>query len=231
MSLHGRRSAPREISVADDGAASTVASILRRGGVVALPTDTVYGYAVAVDRDDAIERLYALKQRPTSKAIPVLLSDSGNAAIVAHALPPRAVALADKYWPGGLTMVVDARDHLHPYLTSGEAGSRTVAIRVPDHPFIRDVIATLGGVLAVTSANRSGETPALTAAEIDRNSAFALAAIVDGGRVAGGIASTIVRVSNGNVEILRAGAIPAADILSVFRPFRAAPEPNHPALV
>lgn len=207
-----RSNPPRVIAAADPDAVEIAATLLRAGNVVAIPTDTVYGYAAAIDRHDAIERIYTLKGRPGSKAIPILLSGEDQAGNVAQAMPDAAMALAQAFWPGGLTMVLNARDGLHPHLTSTENGRRTVAIRVPDHPFARGLIAFLGGSLAVTSANRSGERPALDAADIDRETAHAPDAIIDGGRVRGGTASTIVRLSERGFEVLREGAISAAEI-------------------
>lgn len=211
-----RPSATRLISIVDDNAAARIVSILRRGGVVALPTDTVYGLAAAVNRPAAIDRLYALKTRPRSKAIPVLLSDTDQAERVVQAMPAAAVALADAFWPGALTMVLPARGHLHPHLTSLEGDERTVAVRIPDHPFTREVIAALGGALAVTSANRSGNPPALDAAEIDLGAESAPDAVVDGGRVSGGVASTIVRLLPDDFEVLREGAISVPELRAVL---------------
>jgi L-threonylcarbamoyladenylate synthase len=150
------------ISGTEPGAIAKAASVLRQGGILAIPTDTVYGYAAAIDQERAIARLYALKGRPRLKAIPVLLSGPERIFLVARSLSQAERALAQRFWPGPLTIVLEALDLLPRSLTSaGANGSRTVAVRVPDHALARAIIDAAGGALAVTSANRSGHAPAV----------------------------------------------------------------------
>jgi L-threonylcarbamoyladenylate synthase len=204
------------ISALNRDAVSIAVSVLRSGGVVAIPTDTVYGFAAAIDQEAAIDRLFALKGRDPAKAIPILLSDLNQWSLVARKMPAAGWALARHFWPGALTLVLEALDNVPAKLTADEpVGLRTVAVRVPDHDLARAIIASAGGALAVTSANRSGEAPALDAGEIDRVAARAPDAIVDAGRVRRGVPSTIVRVFNDDAEILRQGPISAADITKV----------------
>lgn len=196
---------------------TTAVAALQAGQIVGIPTDTVYGLAAAVDNIEAISALYAIKQRPRQKAIPVLLHDAAAARHVAGPLPRAAVALADAFWPGGLTMIVPARSNLPLPLTTLDAqGQRTVAIRVPDHPLARAIIAGAGGALAVTSANISGEAPALTAEAVALGAVGGSVLVVDGGVARLGVPSTIVSFDGGNVRVLRAGSIPETDILAVL---------------
>jgi L-threonylcarbamoyladenylate synthase len=191
---------------------ASAAAVLRDGGVIALPTDTVYGLAAAIDRPAAIDRLFRIKGRPESKAIPILLSETARASLVASPLPPLAAALAARFWPGGLTIVVPARSGLPSALLTLADGEATVGIRVPAHPLARAIIAAAGGALAVTSANRSGEAPALTAEEVHAWADPFPDLVIDGGRAPGGVASTVVQALSPTPTLLRAGAI-AADVI------------------
>lgn len=190
---------------------------LRAGQVVVIPTDTVYGLAAAIDRHDAISRLYELKARPHEKAIPVLLSDASQLHQVAAELPSTAAFLASCFWPGALTLVLPALSHLPPLLTSiADNGRRTVAVRVPDDRLAQSIIAASGGALAVTSANRSGQQPALDAAEAATLVASSPLLVVDGGQAPGGIPSTVVLATDADPVILRKGAISPAAIMEAL---------------
>ncbi|MGH2615834.1 MAG: L-threonylcarbamoyladenylate synthase [Thermomicrobiales bacterium] len=189
---------------------------LRAGFVVAIPTDTVYGLAAAIDQRAAIDRLYALKARPANKAIPVLLSSSKELRQVSLGLSQVAEALADRFWPGALTLVVAARSHLASGLTSVDAdGTSTVAVRVPDHQLARAIIRAAGGALAVTSANRSGGAPALDVGDVLGLADAAPTVIVDGGPAPGTRPSTVVLALSSQVVILREGAIAGEEIAAV----------------
>ena len=186
---------------------------LRAGEVVVIPTDTVYGLAAAVDRPDALTRLYALKKRPREKAIPVLLSDPSQVQQVSLGISEMAKHLALTFWPGALTLVLPALSHLPPHVTSitGD-GLRTVAVRVPNHPLGCAIIGASGGALGVTSANESGKAPALEAWEVAALRASPPILVIDGGRVPTGIPSTVVLATGATPVILREGAISTADI-------------------
>lgn len=199
----------------EPGSIAAAVAALRSGGVIAIPTDTVYGLAAAVDIPAAIERLYTLKQRPEAKAIPVLLSGMAEVSRVCAEFPKLAVILATRFWPGPLTIIVPGRGHLSPLLTDelGD-GRRSVAVRVPDHAVARAIIAAAGGALAVTSANVSGESEALEAREAVKIGTASPVVVVDGGRAPAGRPSTIV-VASGSAPIpIREGAIPFAEIIS-----------------
>jgi L-threonylcarbamoyladenylate synthase len=183
--------------------------ILRTGGIVALPTDTVYGIGVALDAERGIERLFEAKRRLADRAI-MLLLDAAEQARAVGAWPPAAAALAEAFWPGGLTVVVDQLPgaNLPPELTGGR---ETIGLRMPDHACPRSLAAAIGP-LPVTSANLSGLPPARDAAEIATQLGDAVDCIVDGGPAHGGPASTVVDCTVDPVRILRVGAVPEADV-------------------
>jgi L-threonylcarbamoyladenylate synthase len=189
--------------------------VLEAGGVVAIPTDTVYGLAVALSTPGGIERLFAAKSRPPDKAIALLLADAAQAADIGE-MRPAATALAAAFWPGGLTLVVPRRTdrQLPAALTGGELAPGaipTVGLRVPAHP-APVALARALGPLPTTSANRSGEPELRTAGEIEALLGDAVDLILDGGPATGGPSSTVVDCTAGVPEIRRAGAIDASEI-------------------
>jgi L-threonylcarbamoyladenylate synthase len=208
-----------------DGLAAAV-DVLRDGGLVVLPTDTVYGLAVALGTADGVEKLFAAKARPPEKAIIVLVDGLDQVAGIVE-LPPAAGVLAGVGWPGGLTLVLPVvgtsgaaagaggttagtpSGGLPPALT---AGTETLGVRVPDHPTPR-ALARLLGPLPTTSANRSGEPAALSAAGAAVSLGAEVDLILDGGASAGGVASTVVDCTGERPSIIRAGAV-GADILA-----------------
>jgi L-threonylcarbamoyladenylate synthase len=201
----------------DAGVVARAARALRVGQVVAIPTDTVYGLAAAIDKPDAIDRLYAIKGRPDEKAIPVLISDPEHVQRLSPRLSVTAARLARSFWPGALTLVLPALPHLPRGVTDVSAdGLQTVAIRVPDNALARAIIAAAGGALAVTSANRSGAAPAVEAREVDGFEFSQPLLVVDGGRAPGGVPSTIVLATSEQPEILREGAISASAIAAAL---------------
>ena len=200
--------------VRDDDAGRTAAiDVLRRGGVVALPTDTVYGIAVAVRTPGGIERLFAAKRRPPDKGIMLLLDDVAQAS-EAGLMTPAATALAEAGWPGGLTVVVPQRpDVPWPEVLTG--GAATIGLRVPDHDAPR-ALARGVGPLPTTSANVSGLPEATDAAAIVDQLGESIDLVLDGGSAHGGPASTVVDCSGVSPMILRAGAIPIEEIAAIL---------------
>jgi len=202
--------------VADDPAGRDEAiAVLRSGGVIALPTDTVYGIAVALETPGGIEQLYAAKSRPPDKAIALLVTDVDQAAEIGE-LSEAARVLAGAFWPGGLTLVVPRRADrpLPAALTGGPFAPgeiATVGLRVPGHATPRALAAAVGP-LPTTSANRSGEPEARDADEIEAILGDAVDLILDGGPSSGGLASTAVDLTGGGLRILRHGAVPEAAI-------------------
>jgi L-threonylcarbamoyladenylate synthase len=172
------------------------AALLRGGEVVAFPTDTVYGVAVAASRADRLEALFELKRRPPDRRIPMLVTGLEQVGEVGGIVDDRARALATRFWPGALTIVLPR-------------GDETQAFRAPDHPVALSLIDAAGPLLA-TSANISDQPDTLGADEV--LIAFAtqpdeLAAVVDGGAVPGGIASTVIDLSVTPARLLRDGPI------------------------
>jgi L-threonylcarbamoyladenylate synthase len=187
----------------DPQAPARAAEVIRAGGLLILPTDTIYGVAADLWQPRAVEALYAAKQRPPERAIPILLADPADMAQVALDVPEMAQRLAVAFWPGPLTIAVPKRPQIPPVVSS----LPTVGVRIPDHNAARAVIRACGGALAVTSANLSGQPGALTAAEAARALGGAVALVLDGGACPGGAASTVVEVSRGALRVLRPGPL------------------------
>jgi L-threonylcarbamoyladenylate synthase len=199
-----------------DDAAGRAAAVeaLRRGELVAMPTDTVYGVGVALDAQDGLERLFAAKGRPLDRAIVLLVADVEQAAAVG-VLTASARALAERFWPGGLTLVLaqEPGARLPSVLT---AGARTIGVRLPDHDCPRALARELGP-LPVTSANLSGRPDALTAPDVLAQLGRRIGLVLDGGRARGGVPSTVVDCSGAEPRVLRAGAVGEAEIAAVAR--------------
>ena len=176
----------------DDAGLRDAAEVLNSGGVAVIPTDTVYGLAAHPKFPRAVERLYTIKARSEAKPIALLASDAEAAEAFAGGFPPSAKAL-ERHWPGALTIVAN-----------GEG------LRVPDHDWTRRLIAECGGVLRVTSANLSGRRPATDAPAALADVGLSADVVVDGGISPGGVPSTVVRVSEAGVEVLRQGAVEVA---------------------
>lgn len=177
--------------------------VLRRGGVVAYPTDTLYGLAVDPRIDAAAARLFDLKGRGEAQAIP-LIAAGMDQALAAADFDERAVRLARAFWPGPLTLVVRAKPGLSARIL-GAGG--TVGIRVPAHPVARALAAGLGSLVTATSANRSGEPAVADPAALDPRLTAALDALVDAGPAPGGPPSTLVDLTAPTPRLLRAGAV------------------------
>ncbi len=201
-------------TVPDDNAGRAEAiEVLRRGGVVALPTDTVYGIAVALDAPDGIERLFRVKRRPPDRGI-ILLLDAASQAASIGVIGPAASALADALWPGGLTVVVPQRPDV-PLPAALTGGTPTIGLRVPDHGAPRALAAAVGP-LPTTSANVSGLPEARDADEILAQLGEGIDLILDGGPARGGPPSTVVDCTVEPPVILREGAVPVARIAAVL---------------
>lgn len=174
------------------------AEILNAGGVVVLPTDTVYGLAARPDCPAAVERLYTIKGRAAKKPIALLASDVAAVERFGYPLVGRARELVDQHWPGALTVVVSAADPALP----------AEGFRVPDHAATRELLSACGGVLRVTSANLSGRRPATDAPQALADVGLSADFVIDDGVSPGGVPSTVIRVlANGGIEVLREGEI------------------------
>ena len=183
-------------------AIKTAIELLEDGQLVAFPTDTVYGVAAAVFNPQAINKIYKVKGRQSSKAIPVLLGSQTELPLVAGQIGYIAARMAARFWPGPLTLVVakalDLPSNLSPY--------PTVGVRVPDHPTALSLLKG-AGPLAVTSANRSGGRNTQTAEEVYAQLKGQISLIIDGGQTPGGAPSTVVDCTQAGLIVLRAGPI------------------------
>lgn len=200
-------------TAASDETLRRAAEFLRAGELVAFPTDTVYGVGAVCWNESAVAKLYTAKLRSLDKAIPILLADTADLALVARDLPPMAIKLGDAFWPGALTLVVPKAERVPLEVTSG---GDTVAVRIPNHDLTRALIRLAGAPLATTSANLSGGPSPVTAEEVAAQLAGRIPMILDGGACPGGAASTVVDVTGPTPRILRPGPITEADILAVL---------------
>jgi L-threonylcarbamoyladenylate synthase len=196
------------IPAGQPGALENALEVLKQGNLVAFPTDTVYGVGALAFDDRAVEKLYQAKQRDESKAIPVLLGDAGDLALVARDLTPIVQQLAEHFWPGALTLVVPKASGLPEHVTPYD----TLGVRVPDHPVALSLLR-LAGPLAVTSANISGADNTTTAQDVLRQLGGRVALILDGGQTPGGSPSTVVDCTAQPLKILRQGPVSEAEIL------------------
>ena len=185
---------------------------LREGGVVAIPTDTVYGLAASLDHPLAVERIFEIKGRDDTKALPVLVSSVDILPVLARTMSGAAQRLADAFWPGALTIVVEATERVPAAV---RRGGTTVGLRMPDNGIALAIIEGVGGALAVTSANRSGETEAHSADDVRRTLSTAVDVVVDGGTSPLSVPSTVVDASRERLRVLRAGAISAEQLRQV----------------
>lgn len=182
---------------------------LKEGGVVAFPTDTVYGLGADPANQGAIDKIYRVKKRPRELPLPLLLSEIPDLAKFAQAVPEIAWLLADRFLPGGLTLVLRAAQSV-PQAVIADNG--TVALRVPDHPVPVALARGLGGAIVGTSANLSGAPDAVMADEVNRGIGAEVDLVIDGGRCPGGKGSTIVDVTEGIAIVVRVGAVSFEDI-------------------
>ena len=187
----------------DARAFAAALEVLHAGGIAAYPTDTLYALAVDPRRDAAVERLFQVKGRAADIAIP-LIAGSVEQAARAGRLGKPELRLAAALWPGPLTLVVPAVDALSRRVL---AGGTTVAIRVPAHPVARALAAAFGFCITATSANISGQRPAITADNVVAALDDRIDVIVDGGPAPGGLPSTIMEITTGGPRLIRAGAI------------------------
>jgi len=212
---------PRAIAINDLGAPEAAAQAIAEGGVIAFPTDTVYGLGAGLWQPDAITKLYALKGRPDEKALPVLLAAAEQWAEAATDAPEAARRLMRRFWPGALTIVLprrpDVPDAVGPL-------TRTIALRVPGHEGLRRVLARTGP-LASSSANRSGQPPATSATQTLDELGHGLAFTLDGGALPPRPPSTVVDVTRPEPVIVRQGAITAD---AIARALAARDEYNKP---
>ena len=194
----------------------SAATIIRQGGLVAHPTETVYGLATDPFNAEAVAKLDALKQRLAPRPLILLIAQAGNAWDVARLSGPARGwydALTRAFWPGPLTLVLPIKPRLR---CAALAGGETVAVRVSSHPVALRLTQTVGRPITSTSANVTGGAPAATAQEIDPAIAHRLGLILDGGKTTGTVASTILDLTRQRPTLLRAGSITPEALASVL---------------
>jgi L-threonylcarbamoyladenylate synthase len=182
-------------------------AILHSRGTVAFPTDTVYGLAALASENEAIEKLFAVKERPQDRAIAVLLGQVEDLSQVTQNPSPAALRLAERFWPGPLTLVVPK----HPQIPAIISPRPTIGVRIPDHP-VALALLQAAGPLAVTSANLSGQANTCRAEEVLDQLHGRVDVILDGGETPGGIPSTVVDMTGEKSVILREGPISASQL-------------------
>jgi len=187
-------------------------SILKQGGLVAFPTDTVYGLGAGANLLQAVEKVYQVKRRPCDRALPLLLADISQISEVAYPVSRVAWLLARTFLPGALTMVLPKSKSVPDIVTGG---GNTVAVRVPAHPVPVALARGLGTPIVGTSANISGKPSPLTAGEVSVQFGDRIELIIDGGRCPGGRESTVVDVTGKVPLVLREGAISRAELQQV----------------
>lgn len=182
----------------------TAGNILKNGGLVAFPTETVYGLGADALNEKAAEKIYAAKGRPSDNPLIIHITNMHDLEKIVDIIPEVAVTVAEKYWPGPLTMIFEKSDAV-PYGTTG--GLDTVAVRMPDHEVARAVIDAGGGFIAAPSANTSGRPSPTKAQHVEEDLSGKIDMIVDGGDVEIGVESTILDMTVTPPMILRPGAI------------------------
>ncbi len=178
--------------------------ILKQGGLVAFPTETVYGLGADALNEDAAKKTYEAKGRPSDNPLIVHIANRGALEQIVQEVPSKAEIVAERFWPGPLTMVF-AKSDVVPYGTTG--GLETVAVRMPDHPLAQDIIVAGGGYISAPSANSSGRPSPTAASHVAEDLSGKIPMIVDGGRVEIGVESTILDMTVEPPMILRPGAI------------------------
>jgi L-threonylcarbamoyladenylate synthase len=199
------------IPATDPDVIKHVLAELEKGGLVAFPTDTVYGIGSLAFDGEAVERIYTAKNRSVEKAIPVLIGQVSDLEKVCVDIPLEVYKLVRVFWPGPLTIVMTK----HPHLPVSVSSYATVGVRVPDHRIAQNILVA-AGPMAVSSANISGQDNPSTADDVFRQLDGRVPLIVDGGTTPGGVPSTVVDFSNGKPHIIREGPIKTQEILAVL---------------
>jgi L-threonylcarbamoyladenylate synthase len=213
--------APTNVVPADDESIARAAELLRDGGVVAFPTETVYGLGADALNETALARVFRIKERPLDHPMIVHLARAGALADWARDVSAAASALAEAFWPGPLTLIVPRAPEVPDAVTGGQD---TVGLRVPEHPVAQALLEAFGRMsperrllgLAAPSANKFGRVSPTTAAHVRADLGDEVDLVLDGGAAEVGIESTIVDVSGGEPAILRPGAISAEAIERVL---------------
>lgn len=187
--------------------------VMRRGGMVAFPTETYYGLAVDPFNREALARLFAVKRRAPDKPILCLIHSPEMLPRLVAEIPSSYQKLMAACWPGPLTLIFQAREEV-PVVLTGYSG--TVGVRVSSHPLARRLAAAFGGPITATSANLSGLPAAVSAAEVSEQLGPDVDLLLDGGLTPGGTGSTLVGLANGQVELIREGVIGREQVAAIL---------------
>jgi L-threonylcarbamoyladenylate synthase len=198
----------------DQSLIAKVGSILKRGGVIAFPTETFYGLGTDGDNEEAIEKIYTIKGRSFDKPIPIIIGQRRYINKYASSIPEAGKILMDRFWPGGLTLLLPVSPHIPQKLT---AGSEKIGIRLSSNMIATGLANILSGALTATSANISGEKECSTVDEVIGSLGDTIDLYIDGGRTPGGMGSTIVDVTIDPPVIIREGVIPSKLIIDTLR--------------
>lgn len=199
------------IPASDPNCVDAAVYLLREGDLICYPTDTVYGIGAAAGNDQAVRRLYAVKGRPLDKAMPLLIADAAAATWLAE-VTPAARTLMSRFWPGGLTIVMRKAEG---FRSVALAKQDTIALRVPDHDLVRQIIRALGEPITGTSANRTGVRPPRSAAEAVIQLGEVVALVIDGGRPTKGEESTVIDITT-EPRVLREGVVSREELAAAL---------------
>ncbi len=193
--------------------AAQAAAVLARGGLVVLPTDTVYGLAANANLESALRRIFAIKRRSADNPLPILLADPDDITQAAVEIPAVARQLAEHFWPGPLTLVLPKSSAISDLAT---AGRPTVGLRVPDHALARTILRRANFPVAVTSANLSGESEPITPGQVLAGLGEQIDLLIDDGPCAGGLPSTVLDLAGARPGIVRHGPVSRQDLEAVI---------------
>jgi L-threonylcarbamoyladenylate synthase len=199
----------RQVLQADSRGIEKASQIILRGGVVAFPTETFYGLGADVLALEALQKVFQIKRREENKPLLLLVADQTWLAELVKEIPPVAGQLMEKFWPGPLTLVFQASPHLPSVLT---ASTGRVGLRISSHPVAQALVQAVGRAITATSANVTGQPSASLASEVSQVLGKGVDAILDGGRTAGGLGSTVLDVSGVLPKIIRQGTVSAAEL-------------------
>lgn len=204
---------PVILSAAAPRAIEWVAEAIVDGGVVAIPTDTVYGIAASHTVETALDRIFEIKGRPADRTLPLLVSSVSVLERLTEHIDERVELLLDEFWPGPLTVALPGRKGLLPHLVAPDG---TIGVRMPNHPLALEIIEKAGGVIACTSANRSGQPPACSAREVAATIGGDIDLTIDGGLAPGGVPSTVIVIAGEQLTIVREGSLTEGDLAAFW---------------
>ena len=189
------------------------AGIIKKGGVVVFPTRSLYGLGADAFNTRAVNRIFHIKQRPANKPILVLIKDKNELDRLSALVPPVATAIMERFWPGRVSLVFQAKEGLSANLT---AGTKKIGIRLPGHNIAYKLVKAAGGPITGTSANLSGSAGCFQINDLDEKIANSVDLILDAGPLKGGIGSTVVDVTGETPRILRQGELSQKDVFNVI---------------